>query len=193
MLSRDFSSLTNSQCQIQHKTLPPQIEFAQLSKTNTLNPVHYLVKHEEILPTQKNDSHLILADFGDDHYSLRIQDSGNKIIYSPITPFSFKSIVPFNSKYKKPLKKQIKSLLQQNPLLNESDLNENPDTIDKRIPSSLTPDLHINQILSSNCSSSLTQLITPDIINNIFHSFQNFSSNAITIPPSKSNTIFSFL
>ena len=53
MLSRDFSNLTNSQCQIQHKTLPPQIEFAQMKKNNIINPVHYLVKHEEILPTQK--------------------------------------------------------------------------------------------------------------------------------------------
>ena len=53
MLSRDFSSLTNSQCQIQHKTLPPQIEFSQLSSKNSITPVHYLVKHEEILPTQK--------------------------------------------------------------------------------------------------------------------------------------------
>ena len=34
MLSRDFSSLTNSQGQIQLKTLPPQIESTQLSSTN---------------------------------------------------------------------------------------------------------------------------------------------------------------
>ena len=78
MLSRDFSSLTNSQCQIEHKNLPPQIEFTQLSSTNSLTPVHYLVKHEEIFPTQNNYSHLILVDFGDDYYSLRIHDSGNR-------------------------------------------------------------------------------------------------------------------
>ena len=85
---------------------------------------------------KKNNSHLILADFGDDYYSLRIQDNGNTVNYSPITPFSFKSVVPFNSKYKKPLKNQLKSLLHQNPLLNETDLSEDPDTIQKRIPPS---------------------------------------------------------
>ena len=45
------------------------------------------------------------------------EDIHNKFL----EPFSFKSIVPFESKYKKPTKKPASSLLQQSPLLNDTD------------------------------------------------------------------------
>ena len=63
MLSRDFSTINTKTCQLHHKTLPPHIDFLQLKQNNILKPIHYLVKHEDVLPTQKNDSHLILADY----------------------------------------------------------------------------------------------------------------------------------
>ena len=79
-------------------------------KDNQLKPVHYLVKHEEIKYNQKNDCHPILADYGDDQFSIRINNKGEDIHIKPLDSFSFQSIVPFESKYKKPTKKQAKSL-----------------------------------------------------------------------------------
>ena len=71
--------------QLKHKQLPPQIDFALL-QDGTLKPVHYLIKHEEILPHQKHDSHPILADYGIDQLSIRINDKGNDILSNLYTP-----------------------------------------------------------------------------------------------------------
>ena len=79
MLSRSFTKAELQLNQLKHKQLPPQIDFALL-QDNTLKPVHYLIKHEEILPHQKHDSHLILADYGTDQFSVRINDKGNDIV-----------------------------------------------------------------------------------------------------------------
>ena len=54
MLSRSFTKAELQLNQLKHKQLPPQIDFALL-QDNTLKPVHYLIKHEEILPHQKHD------------------------------------------------------------------------------------------------------------------------------------------
>ena len=64
-------------------------------KDNQLKPVHYLVKHEKIKYNQKNDCHLILADYGDDQFSIRINNKGEDIHVKPLDSFSFQSIVPF--------------------------------------------------------------------------------------------------
>ena len=79
MLSRSFTKAELQLNQIKHKQLPPQIDFALLHD-NTLKPVHYLIKHVEILPHQKHDSHPILADYGTDQFSIRINDKGNDIV-----------------------------------------------------------------------------------------------------------------
>ena len=92
MLIRDFSTINNKICQLQHKTLPPHIDVLQLKNDNMLKPIHYLVKHKNVLPTQKNDSHLILVDYGDDQFTLRIQDKGNTVKYTPLDSFSFQSV-----------------------------------------------------------------------------------------------------
>ena len=60
MLSRSFTKTELQLNELKHKQLPPQIDFAIL-QNDTLKPVHYLIKHEEILPHQKHDSHPILA------------------------------------------------------------------------------------------------------------------------------------
>ena len=73
MLSRSFTKTDFQLNQLKHKQLPPQIVFAVL-QNNYLIPVHYLVQHEEILPHQKHDSHLILADPGTDQFSIRMND-----------------------------------------------------------------------------------------------------------------------
>ena len=66
-------------------------------KDNQLKPVHYLVKHEEIKCNQKNDCKPILADYGEDQFSIRINNKGEDIHIKPLDSFSFLSIVPFES------------------------------------------------------------------------------------------------
>ena len=114
MLSRDFSSINSASSQLKHKTLPPHIQFAQINPNNTLEEIHYLVQHEEVLPTQKNDSHPILVDNGTQQYTIRIHDSGNNVTTNPLTSFSFKNLNTFNNKYRRPVKKHVKTLLQDN-------------------------------------------------------------------------------
>ena len=56
----------------------------------TLQPVHYLIKHEEVLPHQTHDSHPALADYGTDNFSIRINDEGTDVIIKPLDFFSSK-------------------------------------------------------------------------------------------------------
>ena len=95
MLSRDFSTINNKTWQLQHKTLPPHFDFLQYKNDNILKPIHDLVKHEDVLPTQKSDSHLILIDSGDDQFTLRIHDKGNTVTYTPLDSLSFQSVSTF--------------------------------------------------------------------------------------------------
>ena len=76
MLSSSFTKAELRMNQLKHKQLPPQIDFAVL-KNNTLKLVHYLIQHEERLPHQKHYSRPILADYGTDHFSIRIIDEVN--------------------------------------------------------------------------------------------------------------------
>ena len=121
MLSRSFTKAELQLSQLKHKQLPPQIDFALL-QDGTLKPVHYFIKHEEVLPHQKHDSHPILADYGTDQFSIRINDKGNDIVVKPLQSFSFKSITPFQTKFKTPIKKNNKTLHQQSFLLNVTDI-----------------------------------------------------------------------
>ena len=121
MLSRSFNKSELQINQLKHKQLPPQIDFAIL-QNNTLKPMQYLIKHEEVLPHQKHDSHPILADYGTDQFSIRINDKGNDLIVKPLNSFSFKSVTPFQTNYKIPVKKNNKSPHQQSLLLNDTDI-----------------------------------------------------------------------
>ena len=134
MLSRSFTKAELQLNQLKHKHLPPPIDFALL-QDNTLKPVHYLIKHEEILPHQKHDSHPILADYGTDQFSIRIHDKGKDIVVKPLQSFSFKSITPFQTKFRTPIKKNNKTLHQQSHLLNDTDVtSDDKDHINTRIP-----------------------------------------------------------
>ena len=84
--------------------------------------MHYIIKHEKVLPHQKHDSHPILADYGTDQYSIRIKDRGNDIVVKPLASFSSKSVSPFQSKFKTPIQKHNKTLHQQSLLLNDTDI-----------------------------------------------------------------------
>ena len=143
MLSRSFTKVELQLNQLKHKQLPPQIDFTIL-QNDTLKSVHYLIKHEEILPHQNHDSHPILADYGTDQFSIRINDKGNDIVVKPLQSFSFKSVTPFQTKFKTPIKKNNKTLHQQSLLLNDTDItSDDEDHIYTRIPkydSSFLPD-----------------------------------------------------
>ena len=124
LLKAQSHSFTKAELQInhlKHKQLPPQIDFAIL-QNSTLKPVHNVIKHEEVLPHQKHDSHPIIADYGTDQFSIRINDKGNGIIVKPLNSFSFKSVIPFQTKLKTPVKKNNKSLHLQSLLLNDTDI-----------------------------------------------------------------------
>ena len=110
MLSRSFTKAELQLNQLKHKQLTPQIDFALLPN-GTFKPVHYLIKHEEILPHQKHDSHPIVADNGTDQFSIRINDKGNDIVVKPLHSFSFKSVPPFQTKFEHPLKRTTKPFI----------------------------------------------------------------------------------
>ena len=153
MLSRSFTKTELQLNQLKHKQLPPQIDFALL-QDNTLKPVHYLINHEEILPHQKHDSHPILADYGTDQFSIRINDKGNDIVVKQLQSFSFKSITPFQTKFKTPIKKINKTLHQQPLLLNDTDVtSDDEDHIYTRIPKSDSPFLHDTTLQTENYST----------------------------------------
>ena len=153
MLSRSFTKAELQLNQLKHKHLPPQIDFALL-QDNTLKPVHYLIKHEEILPHQKHDSHPILADYGTDQFSIRINDKGNDIVVKPLQSFSFKSITPFQTKFKTPTKKNNKTLHQQSLLLNDTDVtSDDEDHIYTRIPKSNSSFLQDTTLQTENYST----------------------------------------
>ena len=137
---------------MKHKQLPQQTDFAVL-QDSTLKPVHYLIKHEEVLPHQKHDSLPILADYGTDQFSIRIDKKGNEIFVKPLKTFSFNSITPFQTKFQRPVKKNNKSLDQQSLLLNDTDItSDDEEHIYTRIPkhdSSVTTDETLHEETSS--------------------------------------------
>ena len=146
MLSRSFTKVELQLNQLKHK----QIDFALL-QNGTLKPVHYLIKHEDMLPHQKHDSHPILTDYGTDQISIRINDKRNDIIVKPLQSFSFKSITPFQTKFKTPIKKNNKALHQQSLLLNDTDItSDDEDHIYTRIPKSDSSFLHDTTLRTEN-------------------------------------------
>ena len=153
MLSRSFTKAELQLNQLKDKQLPPQTDFALL-QNDTLKPVNYLIKHEEILPHQKHDSHPILPDYGTDQFSIRINDRGNDIVVKPLQSFSFKSITPFQTKVKTPIKKSNKTLHQQSLLLNDTDItSDDEDHIYTKIPKYDSSFLHDTTLQTENYST----------------------------------------
>ena len=95
MLSRTFTKEQLQIHQLQHKQLPPQKYFS-IMKDNQLKPVPYLVKHEEIKYNQKNDWHPILADYGDDQFSIRINNKGEDIQIQTLYSYFFNPLFHLN-------------------------------------------------------------------------------------------------
>ena len=121
MLSRYFPNTELQSNQLEHKQHPLQIEFALL-QNNTLKPVHYLIKHEEVLPHQKHDSHPVLDDYGTDPFSIRINDKGSKDFFKPRTHSHLYPQLRFKQQFKTPIKRNNKSIHQQSLFLNDTDI-----------------------------------------------------------------------
>ena len=133
--------------QLKHKQLPLEIDFTVL-QDSTLKPVHYLINMKKHY-TSKNESHSILADYGTDQFSIRINDQGNYIFVKPLNIFSFKSVTTFQTKFKTRIKKNNETLHQQSFLPNDTDItSDNEDHIYTRIlkhESSLTTDKTLHE------------------------------------------------
>ena len=72
-------------------------------------------------------------------------------LHIPLLTLLFKSVLPFKHKYKRPVKKQTKTFLQQNPFLNGTDLDRDGDPIFKRIPNASKPQsFEFNESIVSN-------------------------------------------
>ena len=103
MLSKTFTKEQHQIHQLRHKQLPPQINFS-IMKDDQLKPVHYLVKHEEIKYNQKTDCHPILADYGQDQFSIRINNKGEDIHKKLWIHFLFNQLFHWNLNTKDPQK-----------------------------------------------------------------------------------------
>ena len=111
MLSRSFTKAELQINQLKLKQLPPEIDFAIL-QNDTLKPVHYLIKHEEILPHQKHDSHPIFSDYGTDQFSFRINDKGKMILLSnPYNLSHLNQLLLFKQNSKHLLKRTTKPFI----------------------------------------------------------------------------------
>ena len=158
MLSRFFTQDELQLNQLKHKQLPSQIDFAIL-QNNTIKPVHYLTKHEEVLPHQKHDSHQFLADYGTGQVSILINDKGNDIVVEPLNSFSFKFVTPFQTKFKTPMKKNNKSLQQQSLSPKDTDItSDDEEHIYSRIPkhnSTFLPDTTLPEETFSTIKSKV--------------------------------------
>ena len=112
MVSRPSTKTGLQFNKFKHKQLPPQSDFALL-QNNTLKPLHYLIKHEEVVPHQKYYSHPIIAVYGTDQFPIRINDKDNVVVVTPLDSFFFKSITPFQT-FSKPTSKNIINLSTNN-------------------------------------------------------------------------------
>ena len=127
-------------------------------------------------------------------FTLRIQDKVNTVTYTALDYFSFQSVSSFLNKYKKPIKNKIKTLLQENPLLNETDLYETDDPVTKRIPqqnSKISHELHtlLAGIPHQNFNDvHLSQDILSIFTNSSSSVNKSNNTNALTQTPIKPTT-----
>ena len=130
-----------------------------------------LKKHEEILPHQKHDSHPILADYGTDQFSIRINDKRNDIVVKPLQSFSFKSITPFQTKFKTPIKRNNKTLHQQSLLLNDTDVTSDDEDHIYIHDTTLQTENYstLNQLTHTTSQKSVSAIIVQPNLSSLTH------------------------
>ena len=113
--------------QLRRKQFLPHSSFATLTQNKQAKPVQYLVKHETVLPSRKDDCHPTVPDFGNDQMSIRIK-KGGQIILKPLVSSSFEPVKPFESQYEKPIRKSTKTSLQQSVVLHDTNISQYDDS-----------------------------------------------------------------
>ena len=78
MLSRFFTREELTLNHLKHKHIHPQPHFASLTHDYQTKPVHFLVKHENVLPSVEDDCHPFSTHFGNNQFAIRINDNGKK-------------------------------------------------------------------------------------------------------------------
>ena len=80
MLSRSFFTRRTATESSKTQTITSQVLFATLTHDDQikLKPVNCLVKHENVLPSLKDDCHPGLAHFGNDQFPIRKAKEGEK-------------------------------------------------------------------------------------------------------------------
>ena len=79
-----------------------------MTHANQIKFVHYLVKHETVLPSQKDDCNPNLADIGNHHFSFRMKDKRENIITKPQGSIFFEAVKPLKLKIKNQSRKILK-------------------------------------------------------------------------------------
>ena len=74
-----------------------------------------------------------LAVFGNDQFSICIKGEGKNIIIDPLDWISIEAAKTLQQQYKKPINKNTQALLQQSTILNDSDITNNDDPIEKKV------------------------------------------------------------
>ena len=83
---------------------------------------------------KKQDCHPILVDFGYGQFSSRLNDKAENLINKPLDWFSSETVQPFESQYRKPTKRNTKTILQQSAILDDTDISNHDDRFEKTIP-----------------------------------------------------------
>ena len=91
-----------------------------------------MVKHETVLPSQKDKLHPILAELEKDEFSKRNKNKRKNIINKPLDSIFFETVKPFQSQSQLLFNKNTETLLQQSAISNDSDINDFDDPIGKR-------------------------------------------------------------
>ena len=112
-----------------------------------------LPKHENVVPSQKDNCHSVLAEFGIDKFFNRTKDEDENILSKPLDSFSFEPIRPFQLQYKNTNQRNTKTVLQQSAHLNDTVLTDSDDIFEKKIPQTYdrsSPDLRLISISSTS-------------------------------------------
>ena len=166
-----------------------QYHFATLTHDKQTKRVQYLVKLESALLSQKDDCHHILADFGNNQISYRINDTEENIIFKLLDSFSFQAVKPFQYQYKKPNKKKTKILMQQSANLIDVDITDTDDPIGIKVAQNEDP-LLLDLSLIKNPSTSETyydsayEILLLQKIHETFSSVNKHSLNNSLFGPS---------
>ena len=108
MLRRSFTKAELQLNQLKHKKLPPQIDLALL-QNGTRKPVHYLIKHEEILPHQKQKTLIqFLLIMVQTNFPFVLMIKEMILLSNPYTLFHSNLLPLFKQNSKHPLKRTTK-------------------------------------------------------------------------------------